>query len=652
MAGAVVELSEEQQRFVDEALAGRNILVDACIGSGKTTAIQSLCNAFPVTTMVLYLTYNRLLKADAQARIQRPNVVVTNYHGFAGRVLARNGISAGKQDLIQTFLRSDCDPGRFDVLVLDEYQDIEQEIADMLVRIKEANPWIQIVAVGDMAQKIYDKTTLDVEPFVASFLGDHIRLEFTTCFRLPPAHAAMLGRVWGKRIVGVNDGCKIVETDQRGAERILAGCMPGDILCLGARTGVMPSILNNLERRHPDRFNKNTVYASIQDRDAGVTEPNPSCAVFTTYDSSKGMERRVCVVCNFDEDYWDIRLDKPGAKYEILRNTFCVAASRGKGMIVFVTGRGRKLTEKVLATPVAGNTDMEDVDISGMFDFKYREDIERCYSMLQKTRIPVEDSSPIDIPTSDGLIDLSPCIGIYQEAAFFEGYDINRDLDMYFQINKDQAWKNGEKLRKARLDTKILALVSLETRQDRYLTQVTTPIVKPAELDAILARLGTVLSPKENVQVGCVLHFGKGDGSPGFSAMGYADAVRDGTVYELKFVSELSHEHFLQCACYMAALKLERGVLWNVRTNEMHEIRIPDSQRFLDQVARTVTKGAYSSHVEKKRGSGWDPLGLFTSRDDDGDTFLHDALLGCMEASRKGRRARPPADAASSEATS
>ena len=38
-----MELSQEQELFIERALAGRDILVDACIGSGKTTAIQELC---------------------------------------------------------------------------------------------------------------------------------------------------------------------------------------------------------------------------------------------------------------------------------------------------------------------------------------------------------------------------------------------------------------------------------------------------------------------------------------------------------------------------------------------------------------------------------------------------------------------------------
>lgn len=92
----LVQLSDEQQLFVDKALSGMNILVDACIGSGKTTAIQRLCCAYPETTKILYLTYNKLLKLDAKGKIKNKNVTVTNYHGFAYGKLLKEG---GKQIL-------------------------------------------------------------------------------------------------------------------------------------------------------------------------------------------------------------------------------------------------------------------------------------------------------------------------------------------------------------------------------------------------------------------------------------------------------------------------------------------------------------------------------------------------------------------------
>ena len=84
-----MELSQEQELFIEHALAGRDILVDACIGSGKTTASQELCCRVGFFKQVLYLTYNKLLKLDARSRIRKPNVTVTNYHGYAYAYVGR-----------------------------------------------------------------------------------------------------------------------------------------------------------------------------------------------------------------------------------------------------------------------------------------------------------------------------------------------------------------------------------------------------------------------------------------------------------------------------------------------------------------------------------------------------------------------------------
>ena len=62
------ELSDEQQEMITYVKEGHNVLVDACIGSGKTTAIQTLCNEIS-DKKILYLTYNTLLKLDAKNKI-------------------------------------------------------------------------------------------------------------------------------------------------------------------------------------------------------------------------------------------------------------------------------------------------------------------------------------------------------------------------------------------------------------------------------------------------------------------------------------------------------------------------------------------------------------------------------------------------------
>lgn len=230
----MINLSNEQQIFIQKAMDGKNVLVDACIGSGKTTAIQELCNALPAYKRILYLTYNRLLKLDAKDKIHNRNVLVQNYHGFAAYTLYRAGMRAANQsDLIQTFLRQQPPIAHYDVLIIDEYQDIEEELAKLLWRVKEKNPSIQIIAVGDMQQKIYDKTTLSVPAFMNRFLGEHYEtLNFTRCFRLCAEHAKMLGRIWEKDIVGVNQGCQISHMKIEEVIKFLREQEPKDILCL------------------------------------------------------------------------------------------------------------------------------------------------------------------------------------------------------------------------------------------------------------------------------------------------------------------------------------------------------------------------------------------------------------------------------------
>lgn len=603
-------LTTEQNDFIKHALHGENVLVDACVGSGKTTAIQHLCDALPTTRRILYLTYNKLLKVDAKEKIVNFNVMVTNYHGFAYTCLRRAGESSGVSDLIQTFNRVKPYVGHCDVLVIDEYQDIDLEISKMLMIIKEQNPDIQIIAVGDIKQKIYDKTTLEIVPFMEQFIGPHVDLEFTQCFRLSKPIADMLSRVWGKKIVGVNPNCKVRSMKQWDVVKFLSQQEPSDILCLGSRNGAMSEVLNALEDKYRAKFNKETVYASITNNDkSGSTQPSKDTAIFTTYDGSKGLERKICVIFDWTEDYWTTRVRMPETKYEILRNIFCVASSRGKEEIIYVKKdemNGKTpalLSEKTLSTPVGTNHKMDNVGMSTMFDFKYKEDVEDAFHLLDIRKVSRADKfGMIDVVNHDGMIDLAPCIGIYQEAMYFKGYDIDKELEMYKQIARDRS-VDIEKYKK--LDKKVLYLISLQTNQKRYIKQVENDLMQREEKIQLASRLSTEFTRDELVQRECEIQFADQKGVVQFTAAGYCDVIKDDIVYELKFVSELQHEHFLQCACYMIALGLERGRLWNTKNNDMYEIRIPSRTKFMDAVTKAVTKHQMLQYIKPKIREEW-----------------------------------------------
>lgn len=117
------KLSDEQQAALEEVKQGHSIVVDSIIGAGKTTFIQAVCDSFP-NSRILYLTYNRLLKLDAQKKIKNHNVTVQNYHGFVYKYLSRKGIRVEPSKQIRTFLERCSDvPLIYDLITIDEFQD-------------------------------------------------------------------------------------------------------------------------------------------------------------------------------------------------------------------------------------------------------------------------------------------------------------------------------------------------------------------------------------------------------------------------------------------------------------------------------------------------------------------------------------------------
>jgi hypothetical protein len=153
------------------------------------------------------------------------------------------------------------------------------------------------------------------------------------------------------------------------------------------------------------------------------------------------------------------------------------------------------------------------------------------------------------------------------------------------------------------LEEKLLFLTAIETNQDRYSKQVSIPFITQEEEQRIFNRLNKIFKRNETVQQRCQIDFSKQENDNCyFSAIGMVDVIKNNVVYELKFVYELSHIHFLQCASYLVATGLKKGILWNVRDNKKFEITIPDREVFLDSVARTITKHELNKYYTPKKG--------------------------------------------------
>lgn len=611
-----IMFTPEQQKFLDCAGEGRDVLVDACIGSGKTTAIQAACGVLAKKKKnVLYLTYNRRLLEEARKRIDPHDADVHTFHSFGGGAVNAAGLYAGSERDVPVVFQRVSMLARYDAVIVDEYQDLSEDLKDMLwhiVKLSLNNYGFapQFLIVGDRDQKIMDNTEIDAPACVRELMAflayvhrqSFLEMQFTNCFRLDGAYAAEIGQAWGKTIVGMNPDCQQRRMDLSRTALLLSQFEPQDILVLGSNMswGNRVKLQNMLESRWPEKFNKQTVYSSITDRDGERRGLDTSeCAVFTTFDSAKGMERNVCVICDFTYKYLDARM-KHQTSRDVLKNLFLVAASRGKFMNIMLADSDREVLDMKRIGQISGqpDIDMRLNYVSELFDFKRKEAVDRCLALVD-----IEQISPagneIAVTPCSGQIDLSPCAGIYAQAVFFRDYDIDGLVRTTWaeQAGRGDVVKLPGYKQDWSLWRKVLYLVAMQTGQERYFKQVREPYMTDEASAFLCNRLGERLHELDATELGCTCMFrptwdvasNRRMGDKLFR--GRMDVVKDGTPWELKFVGELKAEHVLQTAMYSVCCGSEDGVLWNLRTDELLDITVPDKAAFLEAVLSCVTNG-------------------------------------------------------------
>lgn len=633
--------SDEQADVIDTAAEGRDIVVNATVGSGKTSTITALCETIGRDREVLYLTYSKLLKADAKAKVRRARV--QNYHGVVYPSLKAAGINVGVSASVGAFnanfssLKTTFP--RYDTIVIDEYQDITEEYARLIANIKSLNPAMQVIMVGDPEQRIHANSSLDAQRFAAEITHDAARLPMTRSFRMGPLMGDLLAEAWNKPVIGANRDQVVRVLDQSEAVHYLTQLDPSQVLVLGKRSGgTLSSALNSVEYLRPDKFNKNTVFASIKERGdlSGYDQDN---AIFTTFDSSKGLERPVAFVYDMNENYFDNRLNQAGAIPEIVRNNFLVAASRGKAEIVFVSrepnraSRWREISQaadldearQVISGTILEPDDLDEpmigsipvtrfldlpelrkpqyrtaMDPSQCFDHTYAENLVDAFDLVGREPL-AEAGEPIEVPGLDGLIDLAPVIDAYVPLMYFtrakvenfslgsmEDSDIARYRRMLRQRTRDKqrtTWNDA------------LFLTAVRTDQERYLLQVDKTITDEHD-QAIIDRLEPLLPRDARAQVlqeteGRAIDTIDPAQWAKLAFAGRIDALYNKIPWILRFSAELSREAFLEAALHQVIGGYEAAVLMNVRTGERWRVTVPDHQQFMDAVVTCSTRQAY-----------------------------------------------------------
>ena len=131
-------MSEEQRKVLDFIRSGKNVIVDACAGSGKSTTILSIAKEL-TGKKIRQFTYNSQLRFDVKENVKKyklNNLEVHTYHSFAVKYYSD---IAHTDTGIRQILREKMSPRNpiplVDIIVLDESQDMTMLYFELIVKM-------------------------------------------------------------------------------------------------------------------------------------------------------------------------------------------------------------------------------------------------------------------------------------------------------------------------------------------------------------------------------------------------------------------------------------------------------------------------------------------------------------------------------------
>ncbi len=131
-------LTEEQQELVDNMAENQRILIQGAAGTGKSLmAIQKSNKAIAAKKSLLYLCFNKNMATYARTQmIKGDEVYVGTYNAMVAKYIGEKTNEMTVDQATEAFLAKDIGGKTYDVLVVDEAQDLLREkVIDVLDRL-------------------------------------------------------------------------------------------------------------------------------------------------------------------------------------------------------------------------------------------------------------------------------------------------------------------------------------------------------------------------------------------------------------------------------------------------------------------------------------------------------------------------------------
>jgi hypothetical protein len=346
--------SEEQTAIINFIGAGHNVVGDCVAGSGKTTSVLLIAQAYP-EKRILQVTYNKALKIEVRtkaARLGVTNLEIHTYNSLCVKYYNREGYN---NDKLRQSVEKNAAPlsalPTIDLLVLDETQDMNPLFYGLVRKFMNDAPAPigQMLVLGDKYQSIYGYIGADArfltlchEIWGRKFLP----LSLSTSYRVTNQIAAFVNdaMVGHKRIQAVRNGpgvqyvvCDTFKYARKLAQKLIGLITFGqlkaeDIFVLApsikSQNTPMRAVENMLVSHKIPCFYPVSDEAQL---DEDIIEGK---VVFSTFHQSKGRERKFVIVFNFDNSYF--RFYAPTADPSRCPEILYVAATRASETLMLI----------------------------------------------------------------------------------------------------------------------------------------------------------------------------------------------------------------------------------------------------------------------------------------------------------------------------
>jgi hypothetical protein len=325
----MLEPSLEQNIIIENIKLGKNVIVDACAGSGKSTTILS-CAKQMTNHRFLQLTYNSMLRMEIKDKIKEyglKNIVVHTFHSLAVAKYTKSAkTDSGIREILYEKMAPSSPIRAQDIIVLDETQDMTYLYFKFVIKFsRDMGTPFQLLILGDYMQGLYEFKGADIRFLtMAETIWSEFSLlktrEFEKCslkmsYRITRQMADFINEVMldEDRLQACKDGPPVTyirntaDALQRIAtfhilELLKSGVKPDEIFILGGSVKGVNSQIRRIENALVEAGIP--CHVPMLETDKIDEKVIAGKVVFSTFHSVKGRQRGYVFIVGFDQSYF------------------------------------------------------------------------------------------------------------------------------------------------------------------------------------------------------------------------------------------------------------------------------------------------------------------------------------------------------------